>query len=84
MMQGIGQKIVEWVVVAALVGVIGYLIGNNDAMMMKAAIERQAEALARHERDIVALEARLAVLEPRVERLVTVSEIEREQRKAQQ
>lgn len=84
MMQGIGQKIVEWAVVAALVGVIGYLIGNNDAMMMKAAIERQAEALARHERDIVALEARLAVLEPRVERLVTVSEIEREQRKALQ
>lgn len=84
MMQGIGQKIVEWAAVAALVGVIGYLIGNNDAMMMKAANERQAEALARHERELVALEARIAVLEPRVERLVTLSEIEREKRKVPQ
>jgi hypothetical protein len=81
MMQGIGQKIVEWAAVAALVGVIGYLIGNNDAMMMKAAVDRQSEAFARHEREILALEARIAVLEPRVERLVTLSEMEREQRR---
>ncbi len=84
MMKGLGQKIMEWAVIAALVGVIGYLIGNNDAMVMKAAIDRQTEALARHEREILALEARLNVLEPRVERLITVSEIEREQRKREQ
>ncbi len=48
MMQGIGQKVVEWAVVAALVGVIGYLIGNSDAMEMKSridALERQLNGL---------------------------------------
>lgn len=79
-LQGIGQKIVEWAVIAALVGVIGYLIGNSDAMTMKAQIERHAETAVRHERELVALEARVAVLEPRVERLVTLSELERERR----
>lgn len=78
MMQGIGQKIVEWAVLAALVGVIGYLIGNNDAMMMKAAIERQTETNARHEREIKALEAQLDALAPRVERLDVLSELEQE------
>lgn len=76
MMQGIGQKIVEWAVVAALVGVIGYLIGNNDAMMMKAEIATLSRDNSRHEREIAALEARIAVLEPRLERLDTLSEVE--------
>jgi len=80
MMQGLGQKIVEWAAIAALVGVIGYLIGNNDAMMMKGQIDRLVEATARQEREITALEARVVVLEPRVERLVTLSELERERR----
>ena len=80
MMQGLGQKIVEWAVIAALVGVIGYLIGNSDAMTMKAAIDRHGETNARHEREIAALEARLDILAPRVERLDTLSEMERERR----
>ena len=80
MMQGLGQKIVEWAAIAALVGVIGYLIGNNDAMTMKGQIERLVDATARQEREIATLEARVAVLEPRVERLVTLSELERERR----
>lgn len=76
MMQGIGQKIVEWAVLAALVGVIGYLIGNNDAMMMKAEIATLSRDNLRHEREIAALEGRLAVVEPRIERLDTLSEVE--------
>lgn len=82
MMQGIGQKIVEWAVVAALVGVIGYLIGNSEATMMKAEIAALSRDNARHEREIAALETRFSTLEPRVQRLDTLSEVE--QRKAQQ
>jgi hypothetical protein len=84
MMQGVGQKIVEWAVVAALVGVIGYLIGNSEATMMKAEIAALSRDNSRHESEIAALEARLRILEPRVQRLDTLSEVEREKRKEQQ
>lgn len=77
MMQGIGQKIAEWAVIAALVGVIGYLIGNSDAMTMKAQIDRNADTLVRHEREIEALERRWESIAPRIERLDALSEMER-------
>jgi len=81
--QGLGQKIAEWAVIAALMAVIGYLVGNSDAMTMKAAIERHAETNVRHERQIEALRLKLDALVPRVERLDTLSEIDRERRKGQ-
>ena len=81
MTQGLGQKIVEWAVIAALVGVIGYLIGNSDAMTMSAAIERQGETIARHEREITALETRLTLMAARVERLDARDEFARQMQK---
>ena len=81
MTQALGQKIVEWAVVAALVGVIGYLIGNNDAMEMKAANERAAESIARHERHITALETRITLMASRVERLDARDEFARQMQK---
>lgn len=78
---GLREKIVEWAVMGALVGVIGYLIGNSDATTMQGQINELKKDNARIERDYVALSARVAVLEPRVERLVTLSELERERMK---
>lgn len=81
MTRELGQKIVEWAVVAALVGVIGYLIGNSDAMTMSAAIERQGETIARHEREITALETRITLMGARVERLDARDELTRQMRR---
>jgi hypothetical protein len=75
-LDGLGQKIIEWAVVACLVGVIGYLVGNSDATVMKAEISGLKATVERHEREIVALEA----LRPRVERLDARIEMEREER----
>jgi hypothetical protein len=76
-LQGLGQKILEWVVIGALVGVIGYLIGNSDAMTMKAEIERLRENDTRQDREIIELEK----LGARVERLDAQVEIERDMRR---
>lgn len=48
-LQGLGQKIAEWAVIAALVGVIGYLVGNSDAMRMRAEIDALRADVNRHE-----------------------------------
>lgn len=79
-LQGIGQKIVEWAVIFVLATAIGFLIGNNNAMETKEEVVELRKDKARVESDLVTLTARVAVLEPRVERLVTLSELERERR----
>ncbi len=76
-LQGLGQKILEWVVIGALVGVIGYLIGNSDAMTMQAEIERLRENDKRQDEEIGELEK----LGARVERIDAQVEIEREMRR---
>jgi hypothetical protein len=57
--------------------VIGYLIGNSDAMTMKAEIERLRENDTRQDREIIELEK----LGARVERLDAQVEIERDMRR---
>ena len=69
-LNGLGQKIMEWAVIAALVGVVGYLIGNNDAMTMRAEIDRLRERETALEGRVERVEA----LAPRVERLDALNE----------
>jgi hypothetical protein len=64
-------------VIGALVGVIGYLIGNSDAMTMQAEIERLRENDKRQDEEIGELEK----LGARVERIDAQVEIEREMRR---
>jgi hypothetical protein len=62
MMQGLGQKIVEWAVIASLVGIVGYLIGNSEATTMKLENDRQSADIVRLQKEVAELEA----LAPRV------------------
>ncbi len=57
------QKILEWAVVAALVGVIGYLVGNSEAMMMRAEIDRLRADVDRHERERIKAEDQLRAVQ---------------------
>lgn len=60
------EKAVEWAVMAALVGVIGYLVGNSDATMMRAEIDRLKAEELRHEAAIGDLNNDIDNLGPRV------------------
>ena len=74
------EKIVEWAVMAALVGVIGYLIGNSDATMMRVEIDRLTADNARQEAEIAAQSNRYDDLAPRVLTLEVQAKAEREER----
>lgn len=60
------EKILEWAVLGALVGVIGYLIGNSDATTLKAEITTLRAENARQEETIAAHETKIDNLAPRV------------------
>lgn len=79
----IRERLFELVVIGALTLVVGYLIGNSDAMETKAEVVGLRKDKERLEGDVAALAARVAVIEPRVERLTTLSEFEREKGKRQ-
>lgn len=70
------DKIIEWAVLGALVGVIGYLIGNNDATTLKAEVNVLRAENVRQEAAIAAHDAKIENLAPRVLTL-EVQDVER-------
>lgn len=74
------EKIVEWAVMAALVGVIGYLIGNSDATTMRGEIDLLKAENVRLEADLNALTNDYDNLAPRVLTLEVQATTGREER----
>ncbi len=61
--KALGQKVLEWAVIAVLVGAIGYLVGNSEAARMTAEIERLRADVDRHERERIRAEEKLEAVQ---------------------
>lgn len=74
----LAQKVVEWAVIAALVGVVGYLIGNSDAAKMRAEIDALRADHNRLEGQVKDLSADFKPLPSRVLTLEVQAQSERD------